>query len=177
MLVIGVTDRKGILRQQNVSLLYQLTEELWRVESVIDVDSLSTAYKTETTKDDIIIEPYLATGEEVISTIKEAIMKDEMVIDYLLNKQGTLSLLYAKQKPYFNDAPNEQLIIQQAKTIIEKYKRLYPHLEFFIAGGVAVGDAYKDVAMRDFKVLLPVMFLLIATLLFFFFKTIIFKRE
>lgn len=140
---------------------------------MIDVDSLSSTYKTHATADDIIIEPYLPNAMVKIESIKGLLVNDPMVSDYLLNKKATLALFYAKQRPYFETAPNEEKIILETKEILKKYKHRYPHLDFFIAGGVAVGDAYREVAMHDFQVLLPVMFLLIATLLFFFFRTVV----
>jgi predicted RND superfamily exporter protein len=174
VLLISIYHKSGIFNQKSLRVVQEVTEEAWRIEGVIDVDSITNYHHAYAEVDEIIIEPLfddLSDVELVTKQIKKA-YESEIAPSYLFNDQGTMALVYAKQKPYFKDKPNEKLIVEEGRALIAKYQQKYPDYRILLSGGVTVADAYREVAEGDLKRLLGIMFLFIALLLGYFFRNI-----
>jgi hypothetical protein len=175
VLLLAVYNKDGLFNLKTIKIIEELSESAWEVEGTVDVESLSNYHFSESKNDEILIETKfseLKTQQEVDENKKIA-LRNKMTKGYLINDDQNLAIVYAKQKSYFKGSPNEQKIVAQGREIINSFSKKYPGLKFILSGGVTIADAYREVGERDLKTLLGIMFLLIALLLSFFFRSVI----
>ena len=174
VLLAAVYCENGIFNQESLKIIQGLTEEMWKVEGVVDVDSVTNFHFTYTDGDEIIIEPLFEelSNKDILNIQIKQAFQNKIAPNYLFNRKGTMALIYAKQRPYFKEHPNEKLIVDEGRAVISKFQQKYPDHKIILSGGVTVADAYREVAEGDLKKLLGMMFLFIALLLGFFFRNI-----
>ncbi|MFT6630342.1 MAG: putative RND superfamily exporter protein [Bacteriovoracaceae bacterium] len=174
VLLAAVYHEKGIFNKKSLEIIQGITEEMWKVEGVVDVDSVTNFHYAFAKGDEIIIEPLFEelSNKELLKRQVERAFENKIAPNYLFNKDGTMALIYAKQRPYFKEHPNEKLIVDEGRSVISKFQQKYPGHKIILSGGITVADAYREVAEGDLKRLLGIMFLFIALLLGFFFRNI-----
>tara|TARA_R110002072_G_scaffold534_8_gene4294 strand:+ start:45699 stop:48002 length:2304 start_codon:yes stop_codon:yes gene_type:complete len=171
-LIVALKNEDGIFNPKSLSLIYNLTEELWQIPQVLRVETLANYNYSYAEDDDIIIEPFIDSDklsiEEAIQK-KEIALKHEVMPGYLVSKDGKSAMLFARLVTTVNDSPNYEVIITKIREILEKYKD--DEHEFHVVGEAAVNDAFREVANNDGAKILPFLFLLIVVYLLFIFRS------
>jgi len=175
ILIFSVYKKEGILNRPSVAIIKELTEDLWSLKGTLDVDSIANYNHAFALEDDeISIEPFYAADKFSKENWQERLkIIDEIPIfhNYYINTEATIALIYAKQRPYIDSRPDEQAIVEQAREFIRKFEKKYPTYDFKVAGGLTVGNSYREIASHDLITILPLMFLIIGAILLFFFRS------
>ncbi len=178
MLVVALHDDKGIFNKESLWAIKSLSENLELQPSVIRVDSLANFINVQTQDDDIMTEPLFSEFEkedfdlENIERIKKIIMQHEDLPGYIVNKKETVTLVFARLKPFFDKTPDYKNIIGSTKKMLESFKKENPQLKFYLLGDVSLKSALKEVSFKDTSFIIPLLFILIIIFFFLSFRNI-----
>jgi predicted RND superfamily exporter protein len=165
--IVVVNSPSGIFDQDSAQLLRELTERMWQVPEVIRVDSLSNFQWVHAKGDDIQVEDLLPRdGEltpELLAERKQVALSHETLPGYLVGNEGKAALIYARIKPAIDAQPNSELIVAEAKKIIEPFRR--GDHEIYLLGLPVVNDSFRESSAGDMGVLVPALLTTIGMLL------------
>jgi len=172
-IVVLIHSPSGIFDEDSINVIRQLTDNFWQVPDIIRVDSITNYQYTHSKNDDVMIEDFIPEefNYDNLSEKKEIALNHKVIPDYLINKDATVALLYAKVKPYPGGAPDDKLLITKSKEAIKSIVNVGDH-KFYINGATAINHTFRDVAERDTSTMLPMVFLMIIFFLILFFRKI-----
>ncbi len=171
---LGLYAKNGIFTGENLNTLHKVTDEMWQVDNVIRVESLSNYNYIEADGDDIIIEPFVSEGANYSSGellgLKTKALNDDVLPDFFVSPDATYTIIYAYMIPSLHGKdPDFSVVVDQVREIIKKHKS--DELEFYITGPAAGNNAFREVSASDNKVLIPFMFAFLLALLFLQFRS------
>lgn len=96
----------GIFDKESIELVQQVTDKLWKITDVISVDSLTNYQWTSADEDELIIEDFITDDHSpsILLKKKEMALNDKTLPDYLINRKGTVTNIYAKIRPQIGRA-------------------------------------------------------------------------
>jgi predicted RND superfamily exporter protein len=127
--LIAVNSPDGVFDNQSLSLLKNLTEDLWQSKDAIRVDSITNYNWVHSEGDDILVEPLIPEEYEDINASlllerKEIALNHNVIPDYLINRKGNTALIYVNLKPSINEIPDYKEIVGSLRRIVRKYQVL-----------------------------------------------------
>jgi uncharacterized protein len=169
--VIIVHSPSGIFDDESISVMTELTEQMWLVPEVIRVDSLSNFQWVHAEGDDLLIEPLIPEDIEITDEIrsqrKNIATNHRSIEGYLVNKKGDTALIYASLKPSFDGTPDYKTVALAIRKAVEPYRQNSDH-EFFLTGSPILSYAFQEASQNDMAKLIP--WVLGLTILFLFFN-------
>ena len=175
-LVVGIENPAGIFNSETIKLVSDLTDKIWQVHQVLRVDSLTNFNWTHAIGDEIIVEPLfsdeMVLTNELLAQRKKVSLEHKMIPNYLLSNDATMTVIYARLVPTFNSSPNYQKIVNETKQILKEFKK-DPNIKFYVTGAAGVNDAFQKVSAKDLKILLPVLFLMLALYFYIYFRSLV----
>lgn len=174
VVLFGFKSKEGAFTPKNVQLLHQLTEETWKVTDVIRVESLSNYNFVSVEGDNLRTDPFLPEdikwNEENLKAKKEVALLNPNIVQRFTDKKGQYSLIHAQLTPKLNEhESNYRLITDQFKALIKKYEQ--EGVEFVLLGSAPLNDAFREMALRDILLLIPISLSVIALILFVVLRT------
>ncbi|OUR95368.1 hypothetical protein A9Q84_16155 [Halobacteriovorax marinus] len=173
-IVIAIHHPDGVLNPQTIKLLKELTDKLYLVHDIIQVDSLTNFNWVHSFDDVIEIEPMF--GDEEVELSKNYVNKRaEIVMNHpelpgaLISKDATTTFVTGFLKPRFGKNINNKKIVEETQELIKAYN--IPPLKIVITGSSYLTHSVKSVSSGDLAFLLPVLFLVITFLIYFIFRS------
>ena len=168
----------GIFDKRSIEIVREATEGMWLIPDVISVDSITNYQWTTADGDDITIEDFIPEefDQSILNKKKELAINDKTLPDYLINKKATVTNIYAKIRPYFKGAPDDKLIINKTREMINKIKNRLgkdDKHEIYINGSLDINNTFREVSEHDVKTIFPAVFILIIIFLTFTFKRLL----
>ncbi|WP_372655063.1 RND family transporter, partial [Halobacteriovorax sp.] len=175
---IIVHSPDGVFDKSSIDLIHRLTEEVWKVTDVISVDSITNYQWTSADEDELIIEDFILPNlsEDELLAKKQLALKDKTLPDYLINREATVTNIYAKIRPHFDGAPDDKLIISETRKMIAKLKDSLPQEDthqIFTNGSLDINNTFREVSEHDVATIFPIVFLIIVVFLIYVFRSII----
>jgi predicted RND superfamily exporter protein len=172
---IIIHSPNGIFDEESIKIISEVTEGLWLVPDVISVDSITNYQWTSAEEDDITIEDFIPEefDQAVLDKKKTLAINDKTLPDYLINRDATVTNIYAKIRPYFTGAPDDKLIIGKTREMLEKIKNKLPEgnqHQFFINGSLDINNTFREVSEHDVQTIFPIVFALIIVFLTYTFR-------
>ena len=162
----------SVFNNKTLSMLRELTDEMWKVSQVIRVESLTNYQWTHAKEDEIIVEDFIPDQKEFTKSFldqrKKIDLNDEVIPWFFATKDLKTALIYARIKPIFGTGPNYQKIMKSTVKALEKFKKNEGY-KFYITGSGAIGYTFADVAQSDLRTMLPFLFLSLIVFLFIIF--------
>lgn len=179
-----------------LGLIYQLTEQGWQVPYAMRVDSVTNFQNTTADNDDLLVEDLVLElrdldgewGQLKAQNVKSIALLEKQLVNRLVSKDGTTAMININlELPHEADssATKEVQADQRARrdlahpevanfgrNLIAEYRLKYPEVEMHIAGVPVINVAFNEMATRDIKTLVPIMYLVILLLLILFFRSI-----
>jgi len=176
-IVIGLKAKGGIFSPKAAKAVKEITEKLWLVPQVIRVESLSNYNYSHSEDDDIIVEPFFSSNggeftQEYLDNLKQIALNHPVMKNYLISKDGTSALIFARLVTTLSGSPNYKLITEKTQEIAKYYNDV-EGLETHVVGEAAVNDAFRSVANSDAAVLMPILFGLIIVYLLITFRSFV----
>ncbi|MGF1910713.1 MMPL family transporter [Vibrio kasasachensis] len=164
-IVVAPSDR-NIFSKQTLTLIQQFTEDAWQIPYSSRVDSLSNFQHTEAVEDDLLVEDLLfeeySHTSERIERVKQIAFDEPALVGSMISHAGDVSVINVTiQMPEVDKTAESVEVIEFVDQLIEKYQTLYPDVDFYKAGVVALNDAFMVAAQDDSATLVPAMFLVI----------------
>ncbi|OUR93576.1 hypothetical protein A9Q84_19095 [Halobacteriovorax marinus] len=178
MLVVAIYNKNGIFDQKTLKTIKKLNDDLELRPAVIRVDSLANFVHVTTDGDDISTEPLFSDFEdedftsERVQKIKIITMGHADLPGSMVNKEGTVSLIFARLKPFFEKTPNYKDIVGSTEEMLQSYKDNNPNLEFYLLGDVSLKSALKEISFKDTSLIIPLLIVLIIVFFYASFKNL-----
>jgi len=168
---IIIAPKKGtVFTAQNLKLVWQLTDEAWQIPHSLRVDSLSNYQHTEAVDDDLLVEDLLLEIEDLnpakIAKIKAVALNEPLLLHKLIAPNGDSTIVNVTVQ-----LPGKNLIKELPETgeyvdsLLAKYRELYPDVDIFISGVIAINRAFAQEAQHDAATLIPAMFVTVIIVL------------
>ena len=152
--------------------LYNLTEELKKIEFLDDVHSLWSARKIHSVNDQLSFESYLDIenfDQLDFLYLKKEITSDPFLRGFLVNEHGNTTSIALVITDEFNTYSNRNLIIHSIEEILSDYSQEY---EFHISGIPYFRNQYVNMLNRETLSYIAISSILIFILLWYLYRTI-----
>lgn len=171
--IITIHNKNGLFNVKSISVIQEITKQMWRVSDVIRVDSLTNFNWIHSQADDINIEPLFPKDKpltnDIINDQAQVAMNHEIIPGYLISKNQQTSFIFAKLRPVFDKDIDFDRVVADVKHILKKYEN--EGLEFYITGGAAVTTTFKESSKSDIRIITPLLSLLLVILLIYFLRS------
>ncbi len=165
-LLLAVEFKEGsVFDKNNLSLLEDLTEELWQVPYATRVDSIVNFQRIQSVGDDISVIPTVSDAESLsiaqINEIRDFVNNEPALKDRLITEKGNLTAFFITQN--FPPNPTEQKVetTNYARDLEKRYEAKYPNLDIHVSGLTALNGAFVEATLSDLVKLTPLMLLAI----------------
>ncbi len=163
---IMVESPSDIYNQKSLSLLHEMTEQLWLVPHVTRVDSLTNYPHSSADGDDIVIEEFLFDRDDLdpqrINFIKQHAPKERELLGSLITEDGRYSAINATvMLPGINHKAEILSITHEVDELIAQLTQRYPEHHFYVTGIIEMNGAFFKAAKQDFVTLIPLMMLFV----------------
>ena len=173
-IAIALHSPSGIFDRESMDLLAAFTTQLEKVVDVDRVTSLVNHTQVLTVQDELRVEPLLPDDVEWTPAFLEARLElalgDEIIPNYLLSPNGRTTLLFAHLRSAFDESIEVKVLVKRLRELAETMTR--GDHQVYITGGPIITISFEEEAMKDFRVLLPIMFVLITLCLAWALKSI-----
>lgn len=173
MIYIGlVVD--NVYEPQVLAKVAELTALLEDVEGVESVDSLASINNIEGTIDGMDVYPFVDEDElpetdEEAQKVREQIHKWDVLVNNLVSDDGKATTLAVQLEPNAQVAAQEK-VYHEVRQIIEEHKEAGESYHF--SGGSTINVLLGVYMLDDLQRLLPIAFIVVAALLYLFFRTL-----
>tara|TARA_R110000868_G_scaffold155691_3_gene382129 strand:- start:1266 stop:3596 length:2331 start_codon:yes stop_codon:yes gene_type:complete len=173
--IIGLHNPSGIFNNQTLSLIHDLTHDMWQVSEVIRVESLANHSDMTADGDDVLIAPFLGDNKkeytvQELAEIKARALADDIIPDYYISHDATYALIFGHLKPAFEKDPDYNAIVTGTEDLIKKYEGSVPGVELYLLGDSTANEAFREVARDDNLRIMPFMFGTIILILAWLFR-------
>jgi len=172
-LVLGIYKEDGLYNEESLIHLQELTEEIWKIDSVIRVDSLTNFDYVDIVEDEIDVGALVNTENidtKYLTKLKSKVKSHSFIEENYISKDGKLSIIVAKIKPSFNGIADNELITKQIRDLVEK-KGLKPY-KYQIIGTAILTHIFKEITEEDVQRLVPILFIIFTLILWMIYKNI-----
>lgn len=175
MVLLLIEDREnGVFSQKALETISRLTKELENTPHVNRVQSLITYQSIKGDADSLLIENLFDSNDfppsnEQLEQIKNEVLSDALAVGNIVNASGTVAALVGRIDHQEGSFLYKVEVAERLMPIIEA-EQLRSGYEIFVGGAPMVDYAFYFYAMQDNKILLPILYLLVVTVLFFVFR-------
>lgn len=174
--IIAIKSKSSLVTPKDLKIIYEVTEEMWKIPGIIRVDSLANYDAISTENEDINIGPLL--DEELIQkisikdipNIKSKISGKKLVEDYLISRDEKMTIVRGIVKPSLKQRVDNKELILQARKLNEQMGLKHPDLKFYFAGTATFIHIFTEITERDVSVLMPLLLGLFVIVLFFIYR-------
>jgi len=174
-ILVVMHSPSGIFDKESATTLREITDKMWKVPEVMRVESLANHNFTTSEDDELIIEPFfIEEGEfsqDYLDKKKSQAMKDRVMPDYLVTKDGKTAMIFGHLVPTLDSSPNYENITKSTQKLLDAYRGKSDH-KFYVTGEAPVNEAFREVSTSDGQRLLPLLFLCVVIYLLFIFRSI-----
>ena len=158
--------------QQGLSVIESLTRASWQLAHVIRVSSLTNYQHTEVEGDELWVN-FLVEGAqqllpEQITRIKQVAESEPSIRNNVISPDGRASLIQIRLA-----LPDEgvgrikagQQTLEEARSLLQKYRTDYPEMDFLLAGSVASNVTMQEAVAQDLSSLAIFSYLMLLLVL------------
>lgn len=163
--IMFVLSRPGeaVFSKDYLTAVKWLAEEVWKLEFVTRVDSVTNFQHSEAEEDDLIVgdlvEDPSALDEAGLARVERIAKAEPMIFnrligekDYVIGINATLTLLD-------ENATEPIIAAAAARGLVERFGEKFPGYDVHLTGMVMLNNAFAESSMRDMTSLFPLMYL------------------
>ncbi|NQZ10662.1 MAG: MMPL family transporter [Algicola sp.] len=170
------TDKNGdLFTQDTLKLIEQLTDELWQVDYVTRVSSLTNYLYTQSEDDDIqtdyLVEDAGSLNAQQLANIRRIALAEKRLRRFL-TPDGKLTLILATLDLPEGQANVSLKVTEQLELIKARFRPLYPHLQIDNGGSTAFNATLARAVANDMLTLVPLSYLIIFAGLLIFLRSV-----
>lgn len=171
---LAMTPKEGIFNKNSLQHIKNLTDELWHTPKVTRVDSLSNFHDTVKVEGETEVLPFIPEEELTalqISELKKKALTHPLLPGLYVSRKGeSAHFLIRLDRP-----EKDQITYAESLNYIKKITRPYQdkfNYDFQMVGTATVIDELKNICIHDFLYILPILFLLVALILYIMFRNL-----
>lgn len=170
--IVSFKDEEGIFNKKAINTILALTDEFKKIDGVQKVDSLTNYQYIYSKGDDLIVEDFFYEADD-IKTKEEIALKDNLILNQLISKDGTTTLLALRLASSIGaDETINIKVMKELERIIAEYEKKTGY-SFYISGAPAITASLVSVSQRDAMILMPVAVVSVVILLFVLFRNML----
>jgi hypothetical protein len=160
-----------VFTTQSLEYIDRVTRRLEGVEHVIRVVSLTNVEIPRAVPDGVVIGPLMneippEPGE--LEEIRRLAMSNGVLIGTLLSPSGDATAIVAQIEHLEGQSDYRVEIVKQIRSILSEESKGRP--ELYLGGGPVFDEAFFRYTERDFRIFVPVVFLLVAAVILVIFR-------
>lgn len=176
--IIFVLDfNDDVFKLKNMQKVNSFTNDLWSIPNFLRIDNIINFSQVSSLDGDINIAPFLIDPDEKKWTQEYLDQKREQAQDisefknFLIAKNNKSVAIYGAIKNLEGSEGKitKEIIKEVRKSILPKYHDIKIH----ITGSGGMGDAFEQETINDFKLIIPLAFIVLAIILLAFLKNIL----
>jgi predicted RND superfamily exporter protein len=171
---VVIYNKKGVFTEKTLKAIQSLTEDMWQIEDIVRVESITNFNWIESIEDEIEILPFI---DEDFDFSKEALNQkgkiastDKQTRNNYVSSSGRLAIIRSFLRTY-EDHPRYELVVTQVEKLIEQ-KYQSDEYEVHLGGLATINEALKRASDRDMLLVFPIVILVLISILYFFFRNI-----
>ncbi|WP_242203463.1 efflux RND transporter permease subunit [Aestuariivivens insulae] len=170
VILVLTPSNKNVFTKENLTAIEELTAEAWNTPYSSRVDAITNFQYTRAEGDDLYVddlsyESSLKTNEE-IAKIKEVALKEPLLVDRIINKEGSVTAINITVKlpgENVNEIPGE--VTPFVRNMISNFKDKYPNFEIHSSGLIPMNTAFFEASMKDMMLTMIMLVIVIITTL------------
>ncbi|MFT4566479.1 MAG: putative RND superfamily exporter protein [Saprospiraceae bacterium] len=165
IVIVLSPNNKEVFTKENLAAIEELTAAAWNTPYSSRVDAVTNFQYTRAVDDDLFVddlayESNLKTKEE-IAEIKKVAMSEPLLVNRLLNKDGSVTALNVTVKlPGEDTAAEIPEVTSFVRSMISDFKDAHPNFKVHTSGMVPLNTAFFESAQNDMA-LIGIMFLIV----------------
>lgn len=174
--VVFVVAPKGgdVFGKRSLEAIRWLTDRAWKIPLSTRVDSLPNFQHAYSVGDELNVQELIPSkttlSEENIQRIRTIAEKDPSIVNRLISKDGQASSVIVTISLPENQDPTlafEAVFERRygVNQVLGEFRNLFPDLDIKVTGIVGNNYAFKQVAMKDMLVLMPLLVFVIMALI------------
>jgi len=168
--VVSFKDENGIFNKKAIDVVLHLTQEFKSIEGVRSVDSLSNYQHISSEDDDIIVEDFIFSSDN-LDAKRSLALKDELILNQLISKDAKTTMFAVKL--FGSIGADEEVNIHVMKKLEQIVKKVQSQsgYKFYITGAPAITASLVTISQRDAMILMPVAVVIVISFLFLIFRS------
>jgi predicted RND superfamily exporter protein len=171
-----IESEDDIFNPEFITLLGELTEQMWLVPEVIRVQSLTNFYWSRAEEDEIITEEFVdlerINEPGYMSELRERSLSHAVVPNYFISKNGKSAAIFGFIAHNPNTPPDYTKITKAVEKLSSKYSANVK-LKFHHLGQPPLSHEFQDVSFSDLGTMAPLLMLLVVIYLTYCFRTFV----
>ncbi|WP_206683183.1 efflux RND transporter permease subunit [Neptunicella marina] len=169
--IVVAPEDGDVFTAENLTLLWNLTEDAWQIPYSSRVDSITNFQHTQAEQDDLLVEPLVLEPEELdaekLQHVKQVALNEPVLLKKLISEAGDVAMVnITVQLPDKVDQTAEvQEIVSFTRDLVKKYQNQYPTAQFRLIGVVMMNNGFYEESQKDASSLIPGMFVAIILML------------
>ncbi|WP_299548143.1 MMPL family transporter [Seonamhaeicola sp.] len=170
VILVLTPSNKNIFTKENLTAIEELTAEAWNTPYSSRVDAITNFQYTRAEGDDLYVDDlsYESTlkSEEEIAKIKEVALKEPLLVDRIINREGSVTAINITVKlPGLdvNEIPQE--VTPFVRNMISDFKEKHPDFEIHSSGLIPMNTAFFEASMKDMMLTMIMLVIVIITTL------------
>lgn len=160
---------ENIFSQQALTLIWELTEKAWNLPYAQRVNSLTNYQHTAVDGDDLntdyLLEDLSALNPAKIASIKNIVLNEPTLINFLTNKKGTVTGIQVRLNlPKDKTKATDQNVFA-ARELRAQFEKRYPDIKINLGGSSTAGVSLGEAVAQDISTLVIWSYLVIITAL------------
>ncbi|NER12208.1 MMPL family transporter [Leptobacterium flavescens] len=155
VLIVLSPKNKNIFTKENLIAIEELTAESWNTPYSSRVDAITNFQHTSAEGDDLYVddlsyESHLKTDEE-IQEIKRKALKEPLLVDRLLSKDGSVTAINITVRlPGEDSAVEIPEVTAFTRNMISQFREKHPDFDIHTSGLVPLNTAFFEYSQKDF---------------------------
>ncbi len=170
VIIVLTPSNETVFTKENLMAIEELTAEAWNTPYSSRVDGVTNFQHTRAEGDDLYVddlsyETHLKTKAE-IEEIKKIALKEPLLVNRIINKEGTVTAINITVKLPGKDSSKEvPEVAEFTRAMVAKFKEKHPNFDVHISGFVFLNTAFFESSMNDMKLIGFMMLIVIITTL------------
>jgi uncharacterized protein len=167
----------NVFSQRTLNAIEEFTKVAWNTPHSSRVDAVTNFQYTRSQGDDLFVDDLVldakSKSQEELEHIKQIAIADPRLKNRLVNEKGTVTAVNITVRLPENAPPEvNNVIVEYVLEQLVIFEKKYPDIKVYKSGSVMLSDAFFESSAKDISTLTPLMFLMIAVIVFFFTRTI-----
>jgi predicted RND superfamily exporter protein len=171
LFAINSKTEKDVFNRKALTALKELTKASWAMPYSSRVTSMANFSHSWAEGDELIIEELITHPEtlsdEELQKIRKIALAEPLLVNTQVSLNGDLALVWVTITTSTESVKNNKEIVSYSENLAKTFRKKYPDLGIRVSGSEVFNFAYAKVSADDMKLLYPIMFVLMAAMMFF----------
>ena len=176
VLIVIEPENGETFNKEALAAIEGLTEQSWQTPYSSRVDAITNFQHTYAVGDELYVEDLAENvGErdpEEIQKIKKIALGEPLLVNRLLNEQGTVSAVNITVKLPGEAITEGPEVTAYVREMVAGFEKQHPNLKTHLSGMIMLNSAFFEASASDSGTLIPLMFLAIIITIFIATRTV-----